>query len=290
LHPQFKELLAIVRQENLGLAIETNGVLCTPEIAKEIAKSKNRAVSVSLDGAEPESHDRMRGIKGSFEKARKAIGYLIEAGISTQIIMTITRLNKGQIEELIFLAKKWNASSIKFNVIQPIARGKVLGDSPEALNIAEYISLGQYIDLKLAPEAGIPLFYDYPLAFRPLSRLATKGDAVCGILGIIGVIPSGHYALCGIGKHVPDLIFGKVGTDPLKQVWYENPILNDLREGLPKKLEGVCKQCLMPSRCLGNCIAQNYYSRGTLWGPYWFCDQAQQAGLFPKTRLRDTKI
>jgi SynChlorMet cassette radical SAM/SPASM protein ScmF len=288
LHPQFTRFIEIIRQEDLGLTVETNGVLCTPAIAKEISKLKNRFVSVSLDGAEPESHDRMRGVKGSFKKAQQAIKYLAEAGIHPQVIMTITRFNKGQIEDLIFLAKRWGASSVKFNVIQPTARGKTFWESPDALNIAEYISLGQYIDLQLAPHSQIPLFYDYPLAFRPLSRLANKGDSICGILGIIGVIPSGHYALCGIGKHVPDLVFGKIGVIPLKKIWHENEILNALREGLPKKLDGICKQCLMRSRCLGNCIAQNYYNRGSLWGPYWFCDQAQQAGLFPKTRLRDT--
>ena len=287
LHPQFTRLLEILRQEDLALTIETNGILCTPEIAKEIAKSKDRFVSVSLDGAEPESHDRMRGVKGAFEKTTNAIRYLVETGVPPQIIMTITRFNKDQIEDLIFLAKKWTVSSIKFNIIQPTARGKSFGQSPESLTIAEYISLGQYIDLKLAPQAGIPLFFDYPLAFRPLSRLANKGDSICGILGIMGVIPSGHYALCGIGKHIPGLVFGTVGTNSLKQIWLESEVLISLREGLPHKLNGICQQCLMRSRCLGACIAQNYYNGGNLWGPYWFCDEARKAGLFPLTRLKN---
>ena len=287
LHPQFTRLLEILRQEDLALTIETNGVLCTPEIAKEIAKSKNRFVSVSLDGSEAESHDRMRGVKGAFKKTEQAIRNLAAAGISPQVIMTITRFNKDQIEDIISLAKKLGASSVKFNIVQPTARGKAFGESPEALNIAEYISLGQYIEMTLALQAGIELFYDYPLAFRPLSRLASKGDRICGILGIIGVIPSGHYALCGIGKHVPDLVFGKIGTDPLEKIWQENEILNALREGLPKKLNGICQQCLMRSRCLGACIAQNYYNDGNLWGPYWFCDEARKAGLFPLTRLKN---
>jgi len=33
------------------------------------------------------------------------------------------------------------------------------------------------------------------------------------------------------------------------------------------------------------CIAQNYYSKGSLWAPYWFCEQAEAAGLFPASRL-----
>src|SRR5512141_835709 len=43
-HPRFTRMLEIIRQEELGLTIETNGLLCTPEIAAEIAKSSNRSV------------------------------------------------------------------------------------------------------------------------------------------------------------------------------------------------------------------------------------------------------
>jgi radical SAM protein with 4Fe4S-binding SPASM domain len=104
-------------------------------------------------------------------------------------------------------------------------------------------------------------------------------------LGILGVIASGHYALCGIGEQVPDLVFGEVGKDILEVVWRENAILKVLREGLPERLEGVCRRCLMKGRCLGSCVAQNYYSTGSLWAPFWFCEQAEEAGLFPASRL-----
>jgi MoaA/NifB/PqqE/SkfB family radical SAM enzyme len=54
---------------------------------------------------------------------------------------------------------------------------------------------------------------------------------------------------------------------------------------LPGRLEGVCSRCLMKRRCLGSCVAQNYYSEGRLWAPYWFCRQAEEEGLFPASRL-----
>ena len=47
----------------------------------------------------------------------------------------------------------------------------------------------------------------------------------------MGVMASGHYALCGIGEQVPELVFGKVGRDRLETVWRENALLNSLREG-----------------------------------------------------------
>jgi radical SAM protein with 4Fe4S-binding SPASM domain len=84
---------------------------------------------------------------------------------------------------------------------------------------------------------------------------------------------------------VTDLVFGEVGKDPLGVVWREHTILEALREGLPERLEGVCSRCLMRGRCLGSCVAQNYYSTGSLWAPFWLCEQAEGAGLFPASRL-----
>jgi SynChlorMet cassette radical SAM/SPASM protein ScmF len=184
------------------------------------------------------------------------------------------------------MAEELGASSVKFNIVQPTARGQRLHEKDEALSIAELIQLGRRVEMDLAPTTKMSLFFDYPLAFRPLSRLA-RGDGcdTCGILGILGVIPSGHYALCGIGEHVPELVFGRVGEDHLEAVWHEHQILKELREGMTSKLEGVCARCLMRHLCLGSCIAQNYYEAGSLWAPFWFCQQADAAGFFPESRL-----
>ena len=72
------------------------------------------------------------------------------------------------------------------------------------------------MERELASTTRLTLFFDYPLAFRPLSRIASgDGCGVCGVLGILGVLASGHYALCGIGEQVPAMVFGRVGADPL---------------------------------------------------------------------------
>ena len=286
LHPHFMRLLEIVRREELGLWIETNGLLCTPEIAAEIAKSPERFVSVSIDGADAETHEWVRGVPGSFEAARQAVNNLVAAGIRPQVIFTVMRSNAGQVDALVHMAEELGAASIKFNVVQPTARGEKLHEVQATLNVAELIELGRHVEMELAPKTKLRVFFDYPQAFRALSRIG-RGDGcgVCGILGILGVIASGHYALCGIGEQVPDLVFGEVGKDLLQEVWQESAVLKALREGLPERLEGVCSRCLMKRRCLGSCVAQNYYRKGNPWAPNWFCEQADEAGLFPASRM-----
>ncbi|MDZ7695735.1 MAG: SynChlorMet cassette radical SAM/SPASM protein ScmF [Deltaproteobacteria bacterium] len=286
LHPRFTQLLEIVRREELKLAIETNGLLCTPEIAAEIAKSPNRSVSVSIDGVDAATHEWVRGVPGAFEAARQAVRNLVAAGIKPQVIFTVMRTNAGQVDAVVRMVEDLGAASLKFNVPQPTARGETLHENQETLNIANLIKLGRHVEQELAPKTRLKIFFHYPHAFKALNRIASgDGCGVCGIFGILGVIASGHYALCGIGEQVPDLVFGAVGKESLEEVWRENAVLNVLREGLPERLEGVCSRCLMKWRCLGSCVAQNYYSKGSLWAPYWFCEQAEEAGLFPASRL-----
>jgi len=286
LHPQILQLLEIVRREGLRLTIETNGVLCTEAMAREIAKSPDRFVSVSIDGADAATHEWVRGVSGCFAQAKKAVINLATAGTPPQVIMTIMRCNADQVDAVVRMAAELGASSVKFNIVQPTARGERLHEKDEALSIAELIQLGRHVEMDLAQTTKLQLFFDYPLAFHPLSRMASgDGYDSCGILGILGVIPTGNYALCGIGEHIPELVFGQVGKDHLEAVWMENQVLQELREGMPERLGGVCRCCLMRHHCLGSCIAQNYYQAGSLWAPFWFCQQAEEAGLFPASRL-----
>jgi SynChlorMet cassette radical SAM/SPASM protein ScmF len=290
LHPQIQRLLQIVRREGVGLVMETNGVLMTADLAAQIASCSAPFVSVSLDGADAETHEWVRGVSGCFEATKSGIRNLVETGIRPQVIMSLFRENVDQVEALVRLAQRLGASSVKFNVIQPTARGEQLHKASSTLGVGELIELGRWVDLELSRTTELSLYFDYPLAFRPLSRIASAdGCGICGIFNILGVLSSGHYALCGIGEHLPEFVFGKVGRDPLAKVWIENDRLNEIRSSLPDRLGGVCAVCLMKVRCLGSCIAQNIYRGSELSSPYWFCQAAFEVGAFPPSRINEAR-
>jgi SynChlorMet cassette radical SAM/SPASM protein ScmF len=201
--------------------------------------------------------------------------------------MSIMRRNKDQMESVVRLAERLGAGSVKFNIVQPTARGEKVHDSGEALSIEELVDLGGWVENTLSASTDLYIYYNHPMAFRPLGKMfGENGDGcgACGILGILGVLANGSYAMCGIGETVPDLVFGHAATGPLKDVWNNTPVLLELREGLPHLIEGICGDCLMKGLCLGNCIAQNYYRSKSIWAPYWYCEEAQRLGLFPDTR------
>jgi SynChlorMet cassette radical SAM/SPASM protein ScmF len=291
LHEHIQEILDWIRTENLSLTVETNGVLCTPELARKIAECKNTFVSVSLDGANSVTHEWVRGVEGCFDDALVGIRNLVAAGLKPQIIMSIMRQNKDQMESIVRLAERLGAGSVKFNMVQPTARGEKMHDSGEALSIEELVVLGQSVEESLSASTNLPVYYDHPPAFRPLGKMfGSNGDGcgVCGILGILGVLANGSYALCGIGKTVPDLVFGDGSKDPLQDIWNNNPLILELREGLPQRFEGICSRCLVKGLCLGSCVAQNYYRSKSIWAPFWFCHEAHNRDLFPESRIIPT--
>jgi SynChlorMet cassette radical SAM/SPASM protein ScmF len=289
LHPEIHRMIEHICTEELRLTIETNGVLCTRELAQEIKRCNNPFVSVSLDGADAATHEYIRGVDGCFEAALQGIRNLSEADLRPQVIMTIMNCNKDQLEDMVRLAEALGAGSVKFNIVQPTERGIALHEAGDTLSIEELTELGKWVEMELSRKTSLRLIYSHPCAFRPLSRiLGDKGSGygTCGIFGIIGVLSDGTYALCGIGKSVKELVFGHAGKDGLEAVWRKTAVLKKIREGLPEGLEGICGECLMKEACLGNCIAQNYYMTRNLLSPFWFCEAAREKGLFPESRLR----
>ena len=286
IHPEIKEILTYLAKEKIRLILETNGVLCSKEIASLIKKCYAPTVSVSIDSPDADTHEWVRGVKGSYKKAVAGLKNLVSEHIDCQIIMSLMKKNVDHIESMVQLAEDLGVMLIKFNLITPTARGKKMHEKGETLTIKELIETGRWIDCDLSKRTEVELSYSHPMAFRPLSQI--YGDAplgLCGIKGIIGVLGSGKYALCGIGETVDEMVFGDAETDSLEEVWNSNSVLNKIRTSLPENLEGVCSDCLNKQICLGSCIASNYYQTQNLFAPFWFCDEAFKAGLFPQSRI-----
>jgi SynChlorMet cassette radical SAM/SPASM protein ScmF len=289
LHPRIQEIIRLTRNEGLGLTLETNGVLCTTELARELSSCKSIFVSVSLDGANALTHEHLRGVKGCFEQALSGIHSLVSAGIKPQIIMTLMRKNKDEISDVVRLAEKIGAGSVKFNILQPVSRGAAMHQEGEALGIEELLEIGRWVENTLSSSSKVRLIFSHPIAFRPLGKILGKQSnnrGICNILSIIGVLSNGFYSLCGIGESLPELVFADAKKSSLEEVWTGNPVLQELRQGLSARLKGVCADCILKEMCQGYCIAENYYLTKDIWSGFWFCEEARKKGFFPQTRIR----
>lgn len=285
INPAFMDIVEFISSEGLGIVVETNGTLVTSEMAHFLASTpKPTFVSVSLDGSDAGTHDGLRRVEGSFFRTLQGIKNLVEAGIRPQLICTLHRNNASQIPGVVELAGTLGCGSVKFNHVQPAGRGREF-DNLLALTVPEIIGLNRMIEDDIVPVAGLPVLPDIPFAFQRPARFLRSAPGRCNIHNIIGLLANGDLALCGIGTSVDALLYGNLRTDALADIWNSSPKLLELRELIPDQLEGICSRCIHKRFCKGTCVASNYNTGGKLNAPYRFCREAENLGLFPRSRI-----
>ncbi len=285
LHPKFPEFLSLQKEFSLGGLIETNGMLLSAALVENIVDAGVTSVSVSLDGAKAMTHDRIRGVEGGFDRTLKGVRALVAAGLRPELILTLQTENVAELDDFFSLAEQLDAGAVELNILQPVLRGAALQRAGGMLSIAELLEINRKVNEVWSGEFSVPINLDIPMAFRPLGKLMSGESAgACSILNILGVLPRGDYALCGVGQHIAELSMGRVMDVQLSDIWQNHPVLKKLRVDLPLHLQGICAACLMQSACLGCCVAANYQQSAALMAPYWFCQQAAELGLFPESR------
>jgi SynChlorMet cassette radical SAM/SPASM protein ScmF len=286
LHPDIRKILSLISDQGFGINIETNGTKIGPEMAGFLREIETFCcISVSVDGLDAKTHDWFRGVSGCFDQAVAGIKNLVAANIRPQLICTLHQRNAYQTEKMIDMAASLGCSSIKFNHIQPMGRGKT---DPDGLRLApeQILDLYAMVEKRMDKNNGIRVFFDVPYAFKSLRKLVYDPLGRCHVKNILGILADGRVSICGVGEAVPELIFGHVAEDSLRDIWLTHPVLQEIREIIPKKMEGVCSECIHRNFCLGNCIAQNFFITKKLTSPFWFCQYARENNQFPENRLK----
>ena len=290
LHPQFRELIDQLSEEDVKILIETNGTRIDDSLA-QFLKGRSRVVfiSVSMDGVTAQTHEILRGVPGSHERTMDGIRALVGAGYSPQIICTLHRENIDQMADMVQLAERIGCGSVKFNNIQQMGRGEKF-TKERGLSVPEIIHLCGHLEKEIIPRSRIPVFFDIPMAFYSIRRLFRDSSHRCALLNILSVLATGELSLCGIGVTTEELVFGHIARDSLKEVWNRNPVLARMRMLIPDQLLGACGRCLHREICLGNCVANNFHRSRELNGSYVFCEKASELGLFPEARKHQKNI
>lgn len=290
LHPQFREIALALQKSGLSTDMETNGTLIDADAARFLRVSAQIGfISVSIDSVDPAAHDAFRGIRGAHDRAIAGVRNLIDVGYRPQIIMSPHRGNVGEVDALVEFAVGLGAGSVKFNPVTKIGRGRLMHEHGEALDYDETMRLIHYVNGDLQRKTPIRLHIGAPIALLSVQDLlAERWRGVCNVENILGILGTGHIAMCGIGREIPALTYGILGRDDLRQIWIDHPMLRSLREKLRGPWLGVCSNCIHADLCRTGCLAINYANSGSLIAPSELCKEADTRGEFPKTRQRSS--
>jgi len=137
--PHFWEILEILRKDGVEIKIETNGLLIDEAAADRLKALGVACVQVSVDGATPAVHERVRP-EGPFEGAVDSLKRLSRRGLGPELVFVPTRLNIQEAPEVYDLAVSCGARAFVTGPLMRLGRAALswdtLAPSPEDWRLA----------------------------------------------------------------------------------------------------------------------------------------------------------
>ena len=235
-----------------------------------------RSVSISLDGATPESHDTLRGVSGHFDQTFAAIAMLNEMGFRVQVNTTVTRDNARELADIFVLLRTAQVKIWEVFFLVGVGRGvDVLEVSPsEAEDVCHFlVDVSAYsmtvrtvegpfyrrVQAERAPFGSLDPREHFDLgelysALRARverSGLQPERSISCTTLATgdgRGVIFVGHDGEVHGSGFLP-VPLGNVRTESLQRIYTQSLLLTVMRSGL---LLGECGRCEYTRLCGGS--------------------------------------
>ena len=100
LHEDWLVIVEAIRRAGMQCSMTTGGRGMTAERARAAAGAGLQSVSVSLDGREA-THDRLRGVTGSYRAALAAAANLRAAGVPVSVNTQINKLSMPELPDVL---------------------------------------------------------------------------------------------------------------------------------------------------------------------------------------------
>ncbi len=276
--PDIFEIAKHAKKQGLTLALATNGTLVDEAMARRIVDAGIERVSISLDGADANTHDNFRKLPGSFDAAVRGIRNLRSIGMEVQINSTIAKHNVHQVKGLYKMAQDLDAIALHIFMLVPVGCGVQIAEDQmlepekyeEILNWFYDISKEKRIQTKAtcaphyfrimrqrAKEEGIQIT-PQTHGMAAMTKGCLAGSAVCFVSHKGEVFPCGYLPVEA----------GNIRKQRFKDVWENAEVFKKLRD--PENLEGKCGICEYKKVCLG-CRARAFYDRGSYLAEEPYC-------------------
>ena len=226
----------------------TNGILLNDANIEKLKKANMSTVSISIDGLE-ETHDKFRGVPGSFKTIIENIKRIKEAAFLDHIQVTTVfhKDNIDQIEELYELMLTLGLDSWRIASMDPIGRAKendnLLLDGNDLKKLFDFIKHKKN-DKRLRVMYACPGFLglDYEKEVREYYFRCSTG------INVASILYNGDLFVCPNVPKRKELIQGNIRKDNFKDVW-DNKYKEFRKMDRTKNEE--CSKCENWDYCLG---------------------------------------
>lgn len=266
LHPHVFDIAREVKRQGFYLALSSNGILLTDEVAQKLKEIDFNYVGVSLDGIGP-VHDHIRGQEGAFEKSLEGVRNGVRYGLKMGLRTTLTNTNYHQINDMLNLCIENGVSKFYLSHLNYGGRGNKREDAHfkmtrDVMNLLfekafEFAKRG--LDLEIVTgnndaDAALMLLWaedKFPQAnIKHLEEMLEHWGGNASGTGVANVDSQGDVHP---DTFWPGVKLGSVKDKPFDEIWAKNdhPMLQVLRSDR-KAIHGRCAECKFFTICNGN--------------------------------------
>ncbi len=257
LAPHTLDVMRRAKSLGLGGMLTTNGTLLGAATAAALVAMDWDEVHVSIDGAIPRTHDRLRGQAGAFVRTVRNVCRLRAArdragrGPRLSLHTVLTRENVDELPGIVRLAHALGADAVEFDALvayRPEQQVHVLGPFELAL-LPERVAEGLAEAARLQVRTTLARLLAPAALERGARPAPTPGVSPAGGYRNAPCLKAWHHlTISADGRVAPCCVLagsgGSVADRPLAEVWESDPFLSKVREGmLAGSPQGRCAEC-----------------------------------------------
>jgi AdoMet-dependent heme synthase len=258
------EIVGRASQRGLWVVVGTNGVRVSENVARRLADTGARGLSLSLDALDPDRHDRFRKVRGAWQNTVAGAEILHRTGLPFIVQTTVGSHNLDELEAIADFAHDRLAARVwNLYFLVPTGRGQFVSD----------ITPGQY-DAVLASLSRIQKKYERRMLVNAkcaphfVKTVLEQGDGAASIrtwsggaggcpagTHYMGIRPNGDVTPC---PYLP-VFAGTLRHSSLAELWTSSELFTGIRRRTA--LGGRCGACELNGHC-GGCRARAYGMTG----------------------------
>lgn len=251
LYDELFQLTELLGKYCKKIMIVTNGIKLTKEIYHEL-KKENIYVSISMDGPDAKSNDKVRGI-GTFDKVYSNLKslQLHPKNDDMQIKTIVTKSNFLLLENFFYLCKSLHIKNLNFGFLDPTGRGNSIYNE-FSLSTEERKKFIKELDLCSKRHPSINVTFPDVADICPILDLSNKQTIKIDAQGYIfpcPIIVNKKYAI------------GNIYSTHLDELLYSNNHINISKIFNKRFMNNDCMKCILNPICKGGCpiFAEYFY-------------------------------
>lgn len=253
------EIIREIRRQGMDCTMQSGGLNLTEDRIEAAVDAGLQALGVSIDGLR-ELHDKLRGVKGSYDAAFKALRSIQKYGITSSVNTQITSLVIPQLRELMDLFIDTGAKSWQIQLT--VAMGRA-ADHPELLLqpyellelmplLAELYQEGADRGFLLLPGNNIGYFGPYESLWRGSGDDRVYWTSCNAGQNTLGIEADGTIKGCP-SLATSDYAGGNIRDLSLGEIWWNTDELSVNRGRTSEESWGFCGSCYYSGVCKAGC-------------------------------------